>query len=271
MDGTALVSALFVYPVKSCRGFAVESAAVERRGLRHDRRWMIVDAGGQFITQRTEPSLARIAVALVHDALVLSAPHAPPLRVPLAPDTEGPRRRVRVWRDDVDAVDCGSEAAAWIGAWLGVSASLVFMPDDATRRANPRHALAGDLVSFADGFPLLLASESSLDDLNARLEGPVPMGRFRPNVVVRGCAPWAEDAWTRVRLGAVPVRVLKPCDRCVVTTTDQQTGERGAEPLRTLATFRARDNKVYFAQNAVPDAPGRIAVGDRVMVLEPGD
>jgi uncharacterized protein YcbX len=264
----AIVSALFVYPVKSCRGIAVEHAAVERRGLAHDRRWMIVDASGQFITQRTEPRLACVAVSIEGDELVLRAPHASPLRVPVAPAPSAERRRVRVWRDEVDAIDCGAVASAWLSAWLGASVALVFMPDDVERRVNPSYAREGDLVSFADGFPLLVASASSLDDLDARLDAPVPMDRFRPNVVVRGCAPWAEDTWKLVRLGAVPVRVLKPCDRCVVTTTDQLTGERGVEPLRTLATFRARDNKVYFAQNAVPEAPGTIAVGDPVTVLE---
>jgi uncharacterized protein YcbX len=254
--------------VKSCRGIALDRATVERRGLAHDRRWMIVDSEGAFVTQRTEPRLARVAVALEGDALVLSAPHAPPLRLALALMPGTGRRRVRVWRDDVDAVDCGPEASAWLSAWLGAPVALVFMPDDAERRANPSYAREGDLVSFADGFPLLVASSSSLDDLNARLAAPLPMDRFRPNVVVHGFPAWAEDSWTRVRLGGVPARVLKPCDRCVITTTDQRTGERGVEPLRTLATFRARENKVYFAQNAVPDALGTIAVGDPVTVLE---
>jgi len=263
----AAVRALFVYPVKSCRGIALERAVLERRGVRHDRRWMIVDAEGVFVTQRTEPRLACIEVA-VDDALVLRAPHAPPLRVPFEPPPGAARRRVRVWRDQADALDCGPEASAWLSAWLGAPASLVFMPDDVERPVDPKRARPGDIVGFADAYPLLLASTSSLDELNARLDTPVPMDRFRPNVVVDGCAPWAEDGWRRVRIGDVPVRVLKPCDRCVVTSTDQRTGERGVEPLRTLASFRKHGNEVLFAQNAVHDAPGTIAVGDAVTVLE---
>jgi uncharacterized protein YcbX len=263
---SASVRGLFVYPVKSCRGIALDRAVLERRGIRHDRRWMIVDADGVFVTQRTEPRLACVEVA-IDDALVLRGPHAPPLRVALEPPPDAARRRVRVWRDQVNAIDCGPEAAAWLSAWLGAPVSLVFMPDGVERAVDPKRARPGDIVGFADAFPLLIASTASLDDLNARLDTPVPMDRFRPSVVVGGCAPWAEDGWTRVRIGNVPVRILKPCDRCVVTTTDQRTGQRGVEPLRTLATFRKRGNDVLFAQNAVHDAPGTLAVGDPVIVL----
>jgi uncharacterized protein YcbX len=185
----------------------------------------------------------------------------PLLRLPLAPDG-GRRRSVAIWRDTVDALDAGDEAARWATELLGTPASIVFMPDDVRRAVNPKYAREGDIVGFADAFPLLLATTASLADLNARMERPLPMDRFRPNVVVDGCGAWDEDAWTRVRIGALPVRVLKPCDRCVVTTTDQRTGERGVEPLRTLATFRRRDNDVLFAVNGVPDAEGEIAVGD---------
>jgi uncharacterized protein YcbX len=267
----AVVSALFIYPVKSCRAIALDRSALEARGLRHDRRWMVVDAEGQFVTQRSEPRLAQVEVAILGDTLVLSArPRArprPPLCVPLLPRDTGPRRRVRVWRDEVEAIDCGADANQWVSDWLGSPASLVFMPDDTTRAVNPKYARSGDAVSFADGFPLLLASISSLDDLNRRLDRPVPMDRFRPNVVVGGCPAWAEDEWGRICIGDVPIRVAKPCSRCIITTTDQRTGERGVEPLRALATFRARDNEVLFAQNCIPETTGSVAVGDPVRVL----
>jgi hypothetical protein len=273
MEGRhATVEALFFYPVKSCRGLALDRATVEPRGIRHDRRWMIVDAEGAFLTQRAEPGLARIAVAVAEDGLVLSAEGRGAVRVPFVTEAGGPRRRVQVWKDAVDAVDCGEDAAGWLGGVLGFRASLVFMPDDVVRPVKPGYARETDRVGFADGFPLLLASTASLDDLNARITArgapPVPMDRFRPNVVVRGCAPWAEDDWKRVTVGDLPVRVVKPCDRCAITTTDQRTGERGVEPLRTLATFREREDKVYFAQNGVPDGAGSIAVGDRFTVVE---
>jgi uncharacterized protein len=290
VSSEALVSALWVYPVKSCRGIAIERSAVEARGLRNDRRWMIVDGEGTFVTQRTEPRLALVEVGFDREgALVLRAPGASEVRVAnvtsvadatsvtasaSVDDTEAPRptRRVTVWRDTVDAVDCGPEAARWLTAWLGSEAFLVHMPDDVRRQVKPDYAKASDIVSFADGFPLLVASTSSLDDLNARMGTPLPMNRFRPNIVVTGFAPWAEDGWRRLRVGDVEVRVVKPCARCTITTTDQETGERAsAEPLRTLATFRRDGSDVLFAQNAIPDVtgePAQIAVGDRVVVLE---
>lgn len=266
----AIVSALHVYPVKSCAGIALERSAVEARGLRDDRRWMIVDEQHTFITQRTEPRLALVAVAFHGDELVLRAGDLDELRVPVQPPTGAPRRRVQVWRDEVEAIDCGSVAAHWLSRWLGSAVSLVFMPDDVRRAVKPQYSLPSDIVSFADGFPLLIASTSSLDDLNARMDAPVPMDRFRPNIVVSGCEPWAEDGWRRIRVGNLEVRVAKACERCVVTTTNQRTAQRGVEPLRTLARFRRRENDVLFAQNGVPDAPGSIAVGDAVTVLERG-
>jgi uncharacterized protein YcbX len=269
------VIGLFVYPVKSCRGIAVSAAPLEPRGLRHDRRLMIVDEGGGFLTQRVEPRLALVETAIEETPgprLTLTAPGMGGLHVPLergAAETGSAvaRRRVTVWRDEVEAADCGDEAAAWISEWLGRRASIVRMPDDVERAVNPTYARPGDIVGFADGYPVLLASTASLEDVNARLAQPIGMNRFRPNVVVTGAAPWAEDGWTRIRVGAVDLRVVKPCDRCTVTTIDPQTGERGVEPLRTLATFRKKDNDVLFAQNCIPDTWGTIAVGDPVDVL----
>ena len=230
---------------------------------------MIVDGAGQFVTQRTHPHLALVDVTLTVDSVVLSAPGKKRLELPITASPDAARRRVRVWRDDVDAVECGAEASAWASDWIGSPASIVFMPDNVLRPVNPDHARDGDIVGFADGFPLLLASTSSLDDLNARLEQPVPMDRFRPNVVVTGCAPWLEDSWARIRVGDISLRVAKPCSRCVITTTDQRTAERGLEPLRTLATFRALGNDVLFAQNCIPEGFGTIAVGDPVVAFLP--
>ena len=262
-----VVGAIFVYPVKSCRAVTVRSAALERRGLPHDRRWMIVDEAGRFLTQRTEPRLALVDVAVETTALLLAAPGAPSLRVPHAA-VGGTRRRVQVWRDEVVAVDCGEAAAAWTSAWLGRRTALVFMPDDVERRVNPKYAQPRDIVGFADGFPFLLASASSLDDVNGRLQKPVPMERFRPNIVVEGSEPWAEDHWKRIRIGSVAVLgVAKPCERCAITTVDQRTAESGVEPLRTLATFRRVGNNVLFAQNCLLESPGTIAMGDQVTVL----
>ena len=262
------VEALHVYPVKGCRGIALARAQVEPRGIRHDRRWMFVDEAGGFLTQRTVHELALVDVAIEGEALALAAPARGmgPLRLPLRPEG-GARRSVGIWRDTVDAIDGGPEAAAWASALVGVPASLVHMPDDVRRPVKPAYARPDDVVGFADAFPLLLATTASLDDLNARLDRALPMNRFRPNVVVGGCVAWEEDGWTRVRVGALELRVPKACDRCVVTTVDQATGERGVEPLRTMATFRRRDDAVWFAVNAIPDGPGEIAVGDALTVL----
>ena len=254
-----------MYPVKGCRAVALERAQVRERGLAHDRRWMFVDEVDLFVTQRTEPRLASVEVALDDTArtLRLSVEGRDPLELPLEPRA-GRTRRVRVWDDDVEVVDGGPAAARWATALLGASTSLVFMPEDTRRAVSATYGRGGDIVSFADAFPLLLTTTASLDDLNSRLTRPLPMDRFRPNVVVDGCSPWAEDAWSHLTVGRLGVRIVKGCDRCVVTTTDQRTGERGVEPLRALAKFRERAHKVYFGMNGIPDGPGMIAIGDPV-------
>jgi uncharacterized protein YcbX len=264
------VQALHIYPVKSCAAIDLQEAVVEKLGLRHDRRWMVVDEEGEFLTQRTEPRLAlvRVGVAPPDDAaLLLDAPGLGPLRV-MALESGAASVRVRVWKDHVDAVDCGPDAAAWFSQWLGRAARLVTIGDAFSRPVNPKHASPGDFVGFADGFPLLVVTTASLADLNGRLEQPVPMNRFRPNVVIDGADAWAEDAWKRIRIGDLTVRIAKPCGRCVITTTDQQTAARGVEPLRTLATFRKSGNDVMFGQNAIPDGEGVLRVGDAVTVLD---
>lgn len=261
------VSGLFVYPVKGCRGFAVDRWPLERCGPRHDRRWMIVDADGMFLTQRELPALARVDVAVDEDAaLTFSTEGRTPLRVPL-PSPAGPRRAVRVWKSDLVALDCGADASAWLTAHIGTACTLVRLPDDVERAVDPDYGRPDDVVGFADGFPLLLTTTASLVDLNARLETPVGMDRFRPSVVVEGASAWEEDHWTDVRIGDVPLRSVKPCGRCVVVTTDQKSGARGVEPLRTLASFRTIDGRVVFGQNCIPDAPGTLSIGDPVHAI----
>ena len=260
-----VVASLHVYPVKSCRGIALERATIERRGIRHDRRWMVVDPAGQFLTQRAHPRLSLVDTRLDDAFLTLSAEGRGEVRVPLLPAASA-RRRVTVWGSDVLAASCGEEVDEWLTRHLGVPAALVFMPDDTERPVDPQYARPGDLVGFADGYPVLLATTASLGDLNSRLSAAVPMNRFRPNVVLAGTEPWAEDTWTSVRLGQVSMRVAKPCGRCVMITVDQDTGERGEEPLQTLVTFRKQGSSVCFAQNCVPDTLGVVAVGDTVEV-----
>lgn len=267
------LAAIHVHPVKSARGIPVSRAEVGPTGLRHDRRWMIVDGSGRFVSQREDPRLGRIAPRLDEhgDRLHLRAPGADELSLPLRPGP-GERRAVTVWEDEVIARDCGDAAAAWLATVLGGPYRLVVLPDDSVRPVDPDHALPGDRVSFADGFPYLLATEASLDDLNRRAGTRLTMERFRPNLVIAGSAPFAEDAWSRITIGGVAFRVAKPCARCVVPTLDPDTREAGPEPLRTLATFRKVNGKVLFGQNLLPDGGGVVTVGDPVSVdpLEAG-
>jgi uncharacterized protein YcbX len=265
------VSGLYVYPVKSCRGTALEQAEVVDCGFAFDRQWMVADAEGRFLSQRTQPKLARVDVRIASDALVISASGMPELRVSLDASTSAPRS-VTIWRDTCLAESAGPRAARWFSEFLETGCELVRMPSTTRRPVDPSYAAAHDRVGFADGFPFLLLSQASLDELNRRLEAPVPMGRFRPNIVVTGCEPHAEDGWSSMRVADIDFRVVKPCARCVITTTDQHTGERSTEPLRTLASYRKVGGELLFGQNLIQDGRGSIHLGDPCEVRErPGD
>jgi uncharacterized protein YcbX len=260
------LSAIHVYPLKGARGIALERAEVELRGLRDDRRFMLVDRRGGFVSQRSHPRLALVRTRLEGEALWLEAPGAGEVAVPRAP--VGPTREVEVWGDRCRAVRASAEASAFLSDVLSDELELVFQPDEERRPVDPDHASAGDHVSFADGFPVLLASRASLDDLSARVGEPVPMDRFRPNLVIEGGAPFDEDRHEAVRVGALAFRMPKRCARCQVTTVDQARGEvAGPEPLRTLSSYRAQGRRVFFGQNLVPDAVGVVALGAEVVWL----
>lgn len=259
MPGLAL-SQLNIYPIKSARGISVEAWEVDSFGLRHDRRWMVVDSGGRLVTQRTHPRMALAHPALARERLRVTAPVLPPLDLPLRPET-AITTTVRVWNDVCKALWLGARAAEWFSRLLAAPVSLVYMPESTVRPANPAYAPAGTRVSFADAYPFLLLSEESLADLNRRLAVPLPMNRFRPNLVVRGGEPFIEDGLREFDIGGIPFRGVKLCERCVLTTTDQDTAERGVEPLRTLATYRKWDGKVWFGRNVVHAGPGRLEVG----------
>jgi uncharacterized protein YcbX len=261
------VAELWVYPIKSARGIRLPHAAVTAGGFALDRRWMVVDASGQFVTQRSHPALARAVVAITNAELCVTAPDLPRLAVPLAPPPDAPAVRATVWDDTCDALAAGDDANAWFSRLLGEACALVYVPDAALRTVSAKYSGAGERVGFADAFPFLLASTGSLAELNARLATPVPMDRFRPNIVVDGCAPFAEDRWDWIRAGALAFRVAKPCSRCAVVNVDQQSGARGKEPLATLATFRTRDGKVCFGQNLVHRGEGTVREGDVVEVV----
>ncbi len=256
-----------IYPVKGLRGISVEDALVEPWGLEHDRRWMVVDAQGRFLTQRQVPVMAVVRAELLSDGLRLTAPELEPLRVALpAPDAEP--LAVVVWDDEVAAQAAGPAADRWISRALGLSCRLVHMSDPAAARpVDPDFGRPGDRVSFADGFPVLVTNVASLDDLNGRLPRCASMDRFRSNLVVRGAQAWDEDGWRRVRVGAVPFDAVKDCARCAVPTVDQETGLKDdeAEPMRTLARFRRKaGGRIIFGQNLIPRGAGTLRVGDPV-------
>jgi uncharacterized protein YcbX len=267
-EGSARVAALYCYPIKSCAGTRLEAGVVGRRGLVGDRALMLVDPEGRFLTQREFPRMALIAPRIDGTTLTIEAAGMPPLTV--AATDDGPRLKVVVWRDRCAAVDQGDAAAEWFGDFLGAPCRLARLADDFVRRVDARYARRpDDQTAFTDGYPFLLISAASLDDLNGRLASPLAMNRFRPNIVVSGCPPFAEDGWRRLRIGPVVFDVVKPCARCAITTTDQATAERGAEPLRTLATYRRRrDGKVLFGQNLLHEGAGVIRVGDALEILE---
>ncbi|MFF8289333.1 MOSC domain-containing protein [Streptomyces sp. NPDC016309] len=272
---TPVLQALHIRPVKSLGGSSPVTAAVEPWGLAGDRRWMLIDTTAKVVTQRQH---ARLALAFAEQSqdggLRLSAPGTEPLTVTVPePAATVP---AEIFGTTVEAVPAGEAADAWFSAYLGEAVRLVHLDDPARRRPiDPVHALPGETVNFADGYPLLVTSVSSLDALNSLIargdhpdEGPLPMDRFRPTVVVEGTDPWDEDHWGRLAIGEVTFRVAKPCARCVVTTTDQATARRGREPLRTLARHRLIGKKMVFGQNLVPEGTGAIRVGDPVRILD---
>lgn len=265
------LSGLYRYPLKSGRGEALQRSAVDGLGLHGDRRWMLVDAdNGRFITQRLLPQMSQLSA--LYDArggLTLSAPGRDDLSVAL-PDPEQDLRGVIVWRDSLRVPDAGDAAAAWLSDLLGKSCRLVQVPEGRTRQVDTAYAQRGDHVAFADGFPLLLIGQASLEDLSQRVGQPLSMLRFRPNLVVTGSEPYAEDSWKRIRIGEVEFDVAKGCSRCILTTIDPQTGERNAqrEPLATLKTYRERDGDVFFGQNLLPRGVGELQLGMTVEVLE---
>jgi uncharacterized protein len=259
-----------IYPLKSARGLELDSAEVQPRGLVDDRRWMVIDAQGRFVTARKIPAMVLIdAIVDVDDgALTLSAPGHALCRAGV-PDAAQPRIDVEVWQSQAPARVADAAANAWISQLLGGDYRLVHMADDCLRTVSKAWSRDGDTVSFADGFPLLLIGTASLADLNRRLLRPVTMANFRPNLVVHTDEPFVEDRWKRIRIGAIEFDVCKPCTRCVLTTVDPISGVKDVdgEPLATLKTFRRFDIGVTFGQNLIPRGTGVLSAGEEVIVL----
>ncbi len=265
------LTGLYLYPIKSSAPLPVTQAEVEPRGLRNDRRWMVVDADGRFLTGRELPRMTLIRARPLADGLSLEAPGVPPLHVPVS--GHGDTLMVTVWKSDLVARTAGATADAWLSGFLQRPVRLVHMDADVRRAITSSHALPSDEVSFADSFPLLLISRASLDGLNARLAIPVSMLQFRPNLVVDGVDAHAEDRWSRIRIGGVDFDMAKACVRCVFTTVDPARGERdlSGEPLRTLIGYRRSADGVVFGRHLIPRARGTLHVGDPVVVRETRD
>ena len=264
------LSGLYRYPLKSAIAEPLQRAQLDALGLSGDRRWMVVDAAsGRFLTQRLLPQMTQLKARWHGEQLLLGAPGMDDLLVAL-PDEQAELRGVTIWRDSLRVPDAGDEAAGWLSLALGRPCRLVQVPEARARQVDTAYAEVGDKVAFADGFPLLLIGQGSLDDLSARVGRPLEMLRFRPNLVVEGAEPYAEDSWKRIRIGALEFRVAKGCSRCVMTTLDPQSGERSAdrEPLATLRGYRQREGEVYFGQNLIACGAGELTVGMPLDVIE---
>lgn len=262
-----ILSEIYIYPVKSLGGISVDSAITEARGLKYDRRFLLVDEDAVFMTQRDFPQLALLKLSFSENGFeVLNTKDNSHLIIPFESDSNK-NISVTIWDDVCKAVKLGNDFDDWFSSAVGKKCSLVYMPDDEKRIVEKKYINDDHIVSFADAYPFLIIGQSSLDDLNMRLENPIPMNRFRTNFVFSGGKPFEEDNWKDFRIGEVNFKAVKPCARCVITTTNQDTAERNNEPLNTLSSYRKFNNKVLFGMNAVCFNNGYVSVGDKICLL----
>lgn len=267
-----ILSEIWIYPVKSLRGLRVNRAKVLNKGLEYDRRWMLVDENGLFMTQRKYPKMALFNVSLENDSLIFLC-RQPRQGIDkeafadLGKSPQGEKIRATIWYDEVDTLEVDPMLSEWFSQHLGMRCRLVSFPETNPRPVyTPDGKITDEQVSLADAYPFLIIGQSSLDDLNARLECPVPMNRFRPNFVFTGGKPFEEDHWKTFRIGKNRFKAMKPCARCLLTTVDQETAEKGTEPLATLSAYRKRDNLVYFGQNLIALDHTEVSVGDKILL-----
>lgn len=262
------ISELNIYPIKSLRGISVKSAKVTDRGFKHDHRWMLIDYLGNFMTQREYPQMAFINVEIEDRGLNVFHRNKKNLGKYSIPFniSESKTIMVPIWDDTCPAILVGKECDKWFSKALDVECRLVYQPFESRRLVDQKYAKDNELVSFADGYPFLIIGQSSLDDLNSKLEEPLPMNRFRPNIVFRGGEPYQEDNMKNFKVGNIIFHGVKPCARCAITTTNQDTGERLFEPLKTLATYRKFENKVLFGMNLIHEGTGEVSVGEAIII-----
>lgn len=263
------ITQLHIYPIKSLGGISLEKAELTDRGLKYDRRWMLVDENNQFLTQRNFQRMALLIPAIRGNKLIVSELHKEEssLTLDLEPST-GEEVHVDIWGDHCSALHINTAADKWFSHKLGQNVKLVYMPDSSRRPVDKSYALHNDITSFSDGYPILIIGQSSLDDLNSRLEEPVPMNRFRPNIVFSGGTPFQEDEMKHFKINELDFFGVKPCGRCVITTFEQETGIAGKEPLRTLSLYRTDNNKVNFGQNILHSGFGTIQIGEEILLVK---
>lgn len=261
------LSQIFVYPIKSLRGIAVSETQLDTSGPLRDRRWMLVDHEGVFLSQRTVPRMALLRPRLEGAGLIVTAPKMPPLLISEW-SGEGDWLPVRIWRDHLTLPHPNQSYSDWFSAFLGLPCRLVYLPDTVQRPVEPPYNQPESRVSLADGYPLLILTQASLDLLNEKLSAPVTVERFRPNLVISKTSAHDEDNWRRLQIGNVKLAIVKPCARCSIVLIDPGTAQPGIEPLRTLSRYRRMPRSVMFAQNALILNPGHLRVGESVDILE---
>lgn len=263
-----LVSELYIYPVKSLGGFSVAEAKVTATGFEHDRRWMLVDRNGMFMTQRNYPVMALLQTAIIPKGLYISHKHFPEKNITIPFITSGHcTKKVQIWNDTCDAWCYGdAEMDAWFNEMLGADCELVYMPDSTKRMVELPYAKNNEITSFSDAYPFLIIGQSSLDELNSKLQEPIGIDRFRPNIVFTEATPFVEDSWKHFTINEVEFFAVKTCARCVIPTINQQTAIAGKEPSKTLATYRTVDNKIKFGMNLLHKGDGIIKVGQKIKI-----
>jgi len=264
------LSQIFIYPIKSLAGIQVDQWEVTQTGLKHDRKWMLVDAQQQFLSQRRLPKMALIKTRIIDQQLILSAPDQAELKIKLEPPATNATQKVTIWHDQCVAQAINQQASQWFSDFLKFPCSLVYQPNENIRTVDQKYALANDQTSFSDGFPFLIVAAASLELLNQQMNLALSMRRFRPNLVISDCTAYAEDIWRNISIGEISFRLPKPCSRCSIPQIDPDTALIDKEPLRTLGRTRKWDNQVFFGQNALHDNPGILHTGDHVIINATG-
>ncbi|MEK6782003.1 MAG: MOSC N-terminal beta barrel domain-containing protein [Bacteroidota bacterium] len=268
------ISEIWIYPIKSLAGIRLQKAIVKQKGLLYDRRWMLVDKDGRFLTQREHPEMALFRVTIDHETLIISRQQSnsgdlpDSIKLNLMQEVSGDTVKVKIWDDEVEAFEMEPGFSSWFSKYINIECRLVFFPEKNRRDVDPDYAIRNEQVSLADGYPFLIIGQSSLDELNRRLKNQVSMKRFRPNFVFMNGLPHEEDSWRNFTIGSIIFEGVKPCSRCVLTTVNPDTAERGDEPLKTLSAYRRKNGKINFGENLLARTDGEVSEGDVIEIID---